>query len=99
MRGADLPGGGRIAAAVSASEGAGVAMLAGLPNAPSGEVYEMWLIASGKATPAVILPTGVNGGTMLFDWVPGADTFGITREPAGGSQTPTMSPLAVITLS
>jgi anti-sigma-K factor RskA len=99
MRGADLPGGGRIAAAVSASEGAGVAMLAGLPDPPSGDIYQMWLIASGKATSAVILPTGVNGGTMLFNWVPGADTFGITIEPAGGSQSPTMNPLAVINLS
>jgi hypothetical protein len=36
---------------------------------------------------------------MLFNWVPGADTFGITIEPAGGSQSPTMSPLAVINLS
>jgi hypothetical protein len=60
----------------------------------------MWLItASGTATSAVVLPTGVNGGTMLFDYRPGEDTFGITREPAGGSAAPTMAPLAKVVLS
>jgi len=99
MRGADLPGGGRIAAAVSPSERAGVAMLAGLPVPPGGEVYQMWLIGGGKANSAVVLPVGVSGGTMLFDWVPGADTFGITIEPAGGSASPTTAPLGTIALS
>jgi anti-sigma-K factor RskA len=100
MRGADMPDGGRIAAAVSSSERAGVAMLAGLPTPPSGQIYQMWLITgSGTATSAVVLPTGVNGGTMLFDYTPGLDTFGITREPEGGSTAPTMAPLVKVVLS
>jgi anti-sigma-K factor RskA len=99
MRGTDLPGGGRIAAAVSNSEHAGVAMLAGLPVPPRGEVYQMWLIDGGNASSAVVLPVGVIGGTMLFEWEPGADAFGITIEPAGGSKSPTMAPLGTIALS
>jgi hypothetical protein len=98
MRGADLPGGGRMAAAVSASQREGVAMLAGLPAAPAGEVYQMWVITGTKATSAVVLQPGVSGGTMLFAWVPGSDQFGITIEPAGGSAAPTMNPIATIGL-
>jgi hypothetical protein len=96
MRGADLPGGGRMAAAVSASEREGVAMLAGLPPPAAGRVYQMWLIAGTKATSALILRTGVSGGTLLFAWAPGSDSFGITVEPAGGSAAPSSSPLATI---
>ncbi len=45
MGGADLPDGGRIAAAVSVTERAGVAMLAGLSNPPAGLTYQMWVAA------------------------------------------------------
>jgi len=100
MLGTDLRGGGRMAAAVSNSQRAGVAMLAGLPNPPAGDTYQMWLITAGKATSALVLDTGVIGGTMLFDWAPGVGTsFGITVEPAGGSDSPTMAPLGTIPLT
>jgi anti-sigma factor RsiW len=99
MRGADVPGGGRMAAAVSNSEQEGVAMLAGLPAPPSGEVYQMWLIAGGNSTSAVVLQPGVSGGTMLFRWAPDFDEFGITIEPVGGSAAPTMSSIATIKLT
>jgi anti-sigma factor RsiW len=99
MRGTDMPGGGRIAAAVSNSEQAGVAMLAGLPAPPSGEVYQMWLIGGGNSTSAVVLQPGVSGGTMLFSWEPGFDRFGITIEPEGGSATPTRNLIATINLA
>jgi anti-sigma factor RsiW len=98
MRGADLPGGGRMAAAVSARQREGVAMLAGLPDPPAGEVYQMWLIAGAKSTSALVLPAGVLGGTLLFTWVPGAD-FGITMEPAGGSAAPSTRSIATIKLT
>jgi anti-sigma-K factor RskA len=99
MRGADMPDGGRIAAAVSDTERGGVAMLAGLSSPPAGQTYQLWVVAGGTAAPAGVLPVGVNGGTLAFDWSPGADTFSITREPAGGSAAPTMAPLAAIDLS
>jgi len=99
MRGADLPSGGRIAAAVSDSEHGGVAMLAGLSRPPAGQTYQMWVLTDGKATSAAVLPAGIEGGTLAFDWTPGATGFGITREPVGGSLAPTMTPLATINLS
>lgn len=99
MRGADLPDGGRIAAAVSASERGGVAMLAGLTNPPAGQAYQLWVVTAGTARSAALLPAGVNGGTLAFDWTPEASAFSITREPAGGSPAPTMAALATIDLS
>ncbi|MCP2322287.1 anti-sigma-K factor RskA [Hamadaea flava] len=99
MKGADMPDGGRIAAAVSASEHGGVAMLAGLRQPPAGQTYQMWVFTNGTPTSAAILPVGIEGGTLAFDWQPGSTAFGITREPVGGSPAPTMAPLATVNLS
>jgi len=98
MLGANLPDGGRLAAAVSPTQREGVAMFAGLPPLPADRTYEMWLIAGDRKTKALLLPTGVLGGTALFDYNPDSDAFAITEEPAQGSNTPTMAPLATIVL-
>jgi anti-sigma-K factor RskA len=98
MLGANLPDGGRLAAAVSPTQREGVAMFAGLPPLPADRTYEMWLIAGDRKTKALLLPTGVLGGTALFDYNPDSDAFAITEEPAQGSNTPTMDPLATIAL-
>jgi anti-sigma factor RsiW len=103
MRGGNLPRGGRVAAAVSTEQQGGVAMLAGLDIPQNGEVYQMWLMA-GKGTrvlsSALVIPPGLTGGTMLFDkWVPGADSMGVTLEPAGGSESPTRAPLTTFELA
>jgi anti-sigma-K factor RskA len=74
-------------------------MYAGLPTLPAGQTYQMWIIAGGVPTSAVVLPVGVSGGTSLFPLVSGADTFAITREPASGSPAPTSDPLATVSLS
>jgi hypothetical protein len=58
----------------------------------------MWLVTGDKKTKALLLPTGVLGGTALFDYNPDSDAFAITEEPAHGSNTPTMDPLATIAL-
>jgi len=98
MLGANLPDGGRLAAAVSPTQREGVAMFAGLPPLPADRTYEMWLVTGDKKTKALLLPTGVLGGTALFDYNPDSDAFAITEEPAHGSNTPTMDPLATIAL-
>jgi anti-sigma-K factor RskA len=101
MRGGNLPSGGRVAAAVSATEHGGVAMLAGLDLPRNGEVYQMWLMDGTKAlSSALVVPPGLTGGTMLFDnWVPGADAIGVTLEPSGGSPSPTSAPITTFKLA
>jgi anti-sigma-K factor RskA len=77
---------GRIAAAVSPSQDAGVAMIAGLPALPGSESFQMWLIdANDRAVNVGTLASGQTGGTMLFDWQSGAVKFGLSIEPRGGS--------------
>lgn len=88
-----------VAAGMETAAHGGVAMLAGLSRPPAGDTYQICVIADGKASSAAVLPVGVSGGTMPFDWAPGADTFGITFEPVGGSPSPTMAHIATITLA
>jgi hypothetical protein len=77
---------GRIAAAVSPSRDAGVAMIAGLPALPGSESFQMWLIdANDRAVNVGTLASGQTGGTMLFDWQSGAVKFGLSIEPHGGA--------------
>ena len=68
-----------------------------MPNAPSGRVYQVWLMREGSDTPeptdALFNPT--SSGTATVD-VPG-DLGDVVRvlvseEPAGGSQAPTTTP-------
>jgi len=90
MRGSDVAAGGRIAAAVSPQLNAGVAMLAGLPELPTGKVFQLWLLQGSNAYSAAVLANGQRGGTLLFDWRPGSDAFGLSVEPGPtGSTRPT----------
>jgi anti-sigma factor RsiW len=91
MRGSDVPIGGRIAAAVSPQLNAGVAMLAGLPELPADQVFQLWLLKGSDAYSAAVLAKGQRGGTLLFGWRAGSDTFGISVEPGPtGSAKPTV---------
>ena len=62
----------------------------GLAEPPAGSVYELWFIDAAGARPMGLLDP--DGGTVEHvvdvDGVPAA--WGITLEPAGGSDTPTM---------
>ncbi len=71
---------------------------AGLPEPPEGKVYQIWAL---KLQP-VLTPTSIGllenftaEETRVFkvDNADGAEAFGITLEPAGGSASPTMEQL------
>lgn len=71
---------------------------AGLPEPPEGKVYQIWAL---KLQP-VLTPTSIGllenftaEETRMFkvDNADGAEAFGITLEPAGGSASPTMEQL------
>ncbi len=70
----------------------------GLPEPPEGKVYQIWSL---KLQPT-LTPTSIGlladfkaNDTKIFavDKTSGAEAFGITLEPAGGSATPTMEQL------
>lgn len=94
---ADVAGGGEATVVRSASRNQAVLVTSGLPEAPAGRIYELWLIHDGDM---------VSAGTMAGGdhelWLEGdpatALGFGITVEPAGGSQSgePTTQPITKI---
>ncbi|MGL2966150.1 anti-sigma factor [Flavobacterium sp. XGLA_31] len=70
----------------------------GLPEPPKGKVYQIWSLKLKPAlTPTSIgLLTNFEASTskvFAVDKTSGAEAFGITLEPAGGSAAPTMEQL------
>jgi anti-sigma-K factor RskA len=70
---------------------------AGLPEPPEGKVYQVWALKLNPLTPTSIglLEDFKGQSQRLFavDKASGAEAFGITLEPAGGSASPTMEQL------
>jgi anti-sigma-K factor RskA len=72
----------------------------GLPPPPPGKVYELWLIGPPHVRPAGLLGPGQAGqaGPVVAQGVVKGDNFGITIEPAGGTKTPTTTPILDVPL-
>jgi hypothetical protein len=69
----------------------------GLPEPPEGMVYQIWSLKLNPLTPTSIglLDDFIANKDKVFkvDATTGAEAFGITLEPAGGSPSPTMEQL------
>lgn len=70
----------------------------GLPEAPENKVYQVWSLVLEPLTPTsmglINTKTNAADGLYKFEAVPETtQAFGITLEPAGGSEMPTMSQL------
>jgi anti-sigma-K factor RskA len=72
----------------------------GLPALPNNKVYELWLLSTGSARSAGLLPEPTDGRTapVLAAGLTSADKVGVTVEPAGGTSSPTTTPILVMTL-
>jgi anti-sigma-K factor RskA len=91
--------GGTAAVVLSASERKLVFISSGLPSLPASEVYQLWLIGPVKARSAGLL-SQANGKTspVLAAGVALDDKVGVTVEPAGGTSSPTTTPILAMTL-
>ena len=76
-----------------------VIAVANLPAAPRGKVYELWLQHGTTMVKAGFLPKGSSNTVLLQGDAASASGAGITIEPAGGSPTPSLPPLALITFA
>jgi anti-sigma-K factor RskA len=69
----------------------------GLPEPPEGMVYQVWSLKMDPLTPTSIglLENFASLENKIFtlDNIPESEGFGITLEPAGGSETPTLEQL------
>jgi Anti-sigma-K factor rskA len=79
-------------------------ILRGMPQPPAGRIYEVWLQRrpGGAPQPTTALFSVTAGGDGDVD-VPGSlrgvRRILVTREPVGGSRTPTTSPIVVAALT
>ena len=90
-------------ATVVASHSAGkmVFTSVGLHALPPSQVSELWVLRAGSARPAGLVPSAIAGRTppVLASGLAVGDKIGVTVEPAGGSSSPTTTPIVVLTLS
>lgn len=100
--GGAIPGGGRGAVVVAASEGTAVFVGSHLGAPPSGHTYELWyLTGSGAAIPAGTFQPAADGRVtaVLAGSVGDAAKVAMTVEPAGGSNQPTTTPLMAVPIA
>jgi anti-sigma-K factor RskA len=83
----------------SASLKKAVIVTANMPNVPEGKVYELWLQQGETMIRAGLMPAGDANTVLLEGDAASASAVGITVEPAGGSETPTLPPVAVISFA
>jgi anti-sigma-K factor RskA len=91
-------GDGRVSLVSSASLNEAVAVLTDLPAPGARHAYQLWLIRGRTPQSVGVLPTGHTEATELISGVRGAQAFGVSREPAGGSGSPTLPLVAQIAL-
>ncbi|WP_432410369.1 anti-sigma factor [Rasiella sp. SM2506] len=84
----------------NAEEGIAYIDAQGLPAPPKGKVYQVWSLIMEPLTPTSMgllqELSAVQSNLYKFEKFPVAEGFGITLEPEGGSETPTLSQLYVL---
>lgn len=93
-----LGGGGRMIVAVSRTLDDGVVLMSDLPALATGKVYQLWLINGASPASIGVMPPGLGSGSALVTAIGGANTIGVTVEPAGGSVRPTSTPIGTVNL-
>ena len=85
---------------VSRTEDTLVFTSSGLPALPSAKVYELWLLGTGGARPAGLVPEASAGRTapVLASGLKTGDKLGMTVEPSGGTSSPTTTPILLVPL-
>jgi hypothetical protein len=88
-------------ALLRASGTQGELILHGLPPAPRGRIYEVWVTRGGRPQPTASLFDATAGGsaTVAVPDLSGASAVLVTAERLGGAKVPTMAPLVLARLS
>lgn len=94
-------GGGTVTLVASAEEDAAVVVLDQLPAAPQGKDYQLWMVHDAQMVSAGVVQHGRPGRVVriMDESVQGASGFGLTVEPAGGSDKPTTAPISEVPFS
>ena len=86
----DLGGEGTMRVVYSPTLDRSVVVAAGLADLPSDSTYALWFIGPGGPEEAALFRTSGGRATKVLPRTPeGYQALGVTKEPAGGSDTPT----------
>ncbi|HYH84327.1 MAG TPA: anti-sigma factor [Pyrinomonadaceae bacterium] len=92
LAGKEVAPGARAVVAYDRASGRAVLIANGLPPAPAGKAYQLWLIADGKPLPGGTFNSDPEGRARMSDRLPtGADAkaaFAVTLEREGGESAP-----------
>ena len=96
----DVAGGGSATLLISSSEDAAVVKMNGVPAPPEGKVYQMWLIPKDGSAPVSqgLMDAEALSKPAVVHGISSAAALGITVEPVGGSQSPTLPTVAAAPL-
>ncbi|GAA2133833.1 anti-sigma factor [Nocardioides bigeumensis] len=95
----DLEGGGHATVYRSKEHGRAVIVTKDMPAAPDGKVYELWLQRGAEMVAAGLMPDRADQTFVLEGDATDAIGVGITIEPEGGSEEPSLPPVALIELA
>jgi anti-sigma-K factor RskA len=88
--------GGTVTVVVSADQQAAVVSAAGMRSLPPAQTYQLWVISPDGARSAGLLSGAGRAGPVLASGVEPGDRIGITVEPAGGTSSPTTTPVIAV---
>jgi RNA polymerase sigma factor (sigma-70 family) len=88
--------GGTVTVVVSAGQQAAVVSATGMRSLPSAQTYQLWVIGPDGARSAGLLSGAGRAGPVLASGVELGDRIGITVEPAGGTSSPTTTPVIAV---
>jgi anti-sigma-K factor RskA len=88
--------GGTVTVVVSAGQRAAVVSATGMRSLPASETYQLWVIGPHGARSAGLLSGTGQVGPVLASGVASGDRIGITVEPAGGTASPTTTPVIAV---
>lgn len=96
----DVAGGGTATVQISSSEDAAVVRMNDVPAPPEGKVYQMWLIPKDGSAPVSqgLMDAEALSKPAVVEGISSAAALGITVEPAGGSESPTLPTVAAAPL-
>lgn len=96
---AEVTGGGSATLVWSVQLRRSALMVDGIAGLPAGSTYELWYVdGEGDATPAGTFDVGDDGShtVVLAGQMDAGDRVGVTVEPAGGSESPTTTPVVLV---
>ena len=88
--------GGTVTVVVSSDQQAAVVSARGMRSLPPAQTYQLWVIGPHGARSAGLLSGTGRAGPVLASGVEPGDRIGITVEPAGGTSSPTTTPVIAV---